>query len=460
MSIALRVRTGRRGRLRISVAVLALLMVLLIWIKSHSVLHDIKQRRPVAPTKEPHILLLYSSSTMESSATNSTIATAHFVNPTLDLGTSWRTLTHYLPVSAEAKAKFVQHNEKQKGRLQMPFRHGFASSNEQVWSLFWNEDRCRKRTPECLFFQAMDGCALLYRKCCAEHELLRRTLQWTMRLLDSDAAPLFLMFGTLLSAVRDNGTALIPWETDIDLGILGDNRTLLRDHIALAMKQQQQQQQSEYPHKLLHQQQEGVDDDPPFPCGTRLVVDLCHTDYTDQPHRCSDVHNVFFTNEKVEATAHRLVVPVGSSRTPSSSSSCHGSPLSSSLLFVGPTVELWPYRRSAVQRTVAASRNLRQIGKKHRSLAEGLAERFTNVSEDGALVDAMVTVRRDELVLPVSYLLPLQSCVLWGDDALGLRCPHRSVEFLDAEYHGREQWIRPKTIHWGQGNVPMWNAHV
>ena len=53
-------------------------------------------------------------------------------------------------------------------------------------------------------------------RCC--HEVLLETLDFTVKKFDDNSIPYWLTFGTLLGAVRNN--KIIPWDEDIDLGIL------------------------------------------------------------------------------------------------------------------------------------------------------------------------------------------------------------------------------------------------
>ena len=118
----------------------------------------------------------------------------------------------YLPISKAAKEGFQRYEAKQKAR-------------EPALLASWGEARfplakCLDFVPECEFFQEA-GLPLLLRKCCAEHTKLRESFEYTMDAADALGVPLFLDSGTLLSAERDGGHTLVPWETDIDLGIVG-----------------------------------------------------------------------------------------------------------------------------------------------------------------------------------------------------------------------------------------------
>ncbi|CUI14913.1 membrane-associated protein, putative, partial [Bodo saltans] len=98
-----------------------------------------------------------------------------------------------------------------------------ASSLSSHWVL------CATLVPECLFFihnMHHTKLNLLAAKCCVEHLELQMTLQHVTERANTNHAnlSLFLMFGSLLSAARDGPDGgLVPWETDIDLGVLGAN---------------------------------------------------------------------------------------------------------------------------------------------------------------------------------------------------------------------------------------------
>jgi hypothetical protein len=306
---------------------------------------------------------------------------------------------------------------------------------------------CAALVPECLCFihnMHRTRLALLAAKCCVEHLELRITLQYVSeRATAGGNASLFLMFGSLLSSARDgpNG-GLVPWETDIDLGIVGahphDALAAFTMDVPPAFQGSWDNRDTtffspapwrrpEAPWWLRTHHASGV--------SAQFRVGLCKTsgNALDSKRRgsCSDVHTVSLERE----------------------SSSHAA-----------TLELWPYRRlTAVNESTLHRRNLRQLGIKHKNLTALYAHFFENNID---ALDAFETVRKSELLLPVGIFLPLSTshrrhhssapylhCSLWG---IPLRCPAQDDTFLDLEYHGRNSWVTPKTIHWGSNNVIPW----
>jgi hypothetical protein len=123
---------------------------------------------------------------------------------------SWRSKALYLPASHAAVEGFRRQEDKQRSR-------------DPVLLASWKQpkfmDKCLEFVPECEFFDAI-GLPLMFQKCCAEHTKLKLAFLYAYDVADAYGLDLFLDSGTLLSAVRD-GETLVPWETDIDLGVVG-----------------------------------------------------------------------------------------------------------------------------------------------------------------------------------------------------------------------------------------------
>ena len=88
-----------------------------------------------------------------------------------------------------------------------------------LWNAF-NVSNCLSEVPECEFFKEIKAKAM-HRKCCVEHMKMKQSLFHTIDVAERYGLKIFLDSGTLLSAMRDGGDTLLPWETDIDLGVIG-----------------------------------------------------------------------------------------------------------------------------------------------------------------------------------------------------------------------------------------------
>lgn len=137
----------------------------------------------------------------------------------------------YLPAPTKSIEAFKKHEEKQRLRLQQQQQPN--ARDTFLWTKIKpnssDETICLQFTPECEFFRII-ATAILFDKCCAEHRKLKEALSYTVQAIqyynknnnDNDQKlELFLDSGTLLSFLRDGGDTLVPWETDIDLGIIG-----------------------------------------------------------------------------------------------------------------------------------------------------------------------------------------------------------------------------------------------
>eukprot|EP00760_Papus_ankaliazontas_P007993 PhM_4_TR13637/c0_g1_i2/m.13196/K19873/FKRP; fukutin-related protein len=124
----------------------------------------------------------------------------------------WQAKNLYLPISDDAKQSFLVNNQKQRDRL---------NSNPELKRMRESFDisKCSEETPECEFWTEI-GADIINKKCCVEHMKMKKALFHTLDVLDAAGVDCFLDSGTLLSSMRDNVT-LVPWETDIDLGVVG-----------------------------------------------------------------------------------------------------------------------------------------------------------------------------------------------------------------------------------------------
>lgn len=146
---------------------------------------------------------------------------------------------------------------------------------------------CLSEVPECEFFLHVGNASVALVKCCVEHFKLKTTLRNLLLSISSirkeagDARGLkvFLDSGTLLSSIRDGGSTLLPWETDIDLGVVGADPTILKS-ITVA-----EAATASSPTHLR--------------ASRHHFVESCSTDTSTG--RCRDAHYVYFVTTKSEA---------------------------------------------------------------------------------------------------------------------------------------------------------------
>lgn len=120
----------------------------------------------------------------------------------------------YLPVPPESIAAFKKYEDRQRDRLSLNlWKSGIKKDSAE-------EADCLRETPECEFFRIIKA-PILFDKCCSEHLKMKTALEYTVRVAETTGLRFFLDSGTLLSFARDGGDTLVPWETDIDLGIVG-----------------------------------------------------------------------------------------------------------------------------------------------------------------------------------------------------------------------------------------------
>ena len=94
----------------------------------------------------------------------------------------------------------------------------------------WTQDaakhrRCLIHVPECSFFVSADvsfsrdpGLVAAFERCCWQHLQLKATFFAVIEAATFLGLELFLDAGSLLAAVRDGGSGMIPWDSDVDLG--------------------------------------------------------------------------------------------------------------------------------------------------------------------------------------------------------------------------------------------------
>eukprot|EP00996_Jenningsia_fusiforme_P000912 NODE_182_length_2842_cov_29.897243_g165_i0.p1 GENE.NODE_182_length_2842_cov_29.897243_g165_i0~~NODE_182_length_2842_cov_29.897243_g165_i0.p1 ORF type:complete len:488 (+),score=79.59 NODE_182_length_2842_cov_29.897243_g165_i0:1171-2634(+) len=91
---------------------------------------------------------------------------------------------------------------------------------------------CDEETPECLLWvhprvnTTMHSADHVRRKCCVEHARLKRILVWAQDLISRYNISAWLAMGSLMAQVRHNGV-LIPWDTDIDFYVDGEDEERL-----------------------------------------------------------------------------------------------------------------------------------------------------------------------------------------------------------------------------------------
>lgn len=162
---------------------------------------------------------------------------------------------------------------------------------------------CLSEVPECEFF-AHVGAPVAFTKCCTEHFKLKTTLRDVLCTL-SDMTPAlewFLDSGTLLSSVRDGGLTLLPWETDIDLGLVGAEPRLLNKHQV-------------WPSPTCSRR--AIDRLLGASVPRRRFFEQCAVDSATS--RCKDAHYVYYVGSVAEAkfdTARVEIWPLGAASSP------------------------------------------------------------------------------------------------------------------------------------------------
>jgi hypothetical protein len=213
---------SQRSKLRVGFTVFLLVVFCVVMYAVHYAanLRNRYAPNPLKPRRTANPTFLTTTSSrqnplaIESNVTAAVVTTGKFESSTN--GIVWHARDVYLPATDAAIAGFRRYQERQ--------RHRDAALLES-WRSYVTP-RCLLQVPECEFFQRI-RLDLLYAKCCAEHTKLQSAFNYTMDVADAAGVHLFLDSGTLLSAVRDGESTLVPWETDIDLGIVGVDPKLL-----------------------------------------------------------------------------------------------------------------------------------------------------------------------------------------------------------------------------------------
>lgn len=260
------------------------------------------------------------------------------------------------------------------------------------------EKECFANTPECEFFRAVDPAQpfeLLLDKCCEEHRKLKAALTRTFDVAQKAGLQLFLDSGTLLASLRDGGDTLVPWETDIDLGIVGAWPNKVDG--AFAIFNAPAVDASNNRHHFLFET-----------CKRKVSANK------SRDGSCSDAFYVYYASNAAEAARD-------TSR-----------------------VEIWPFREDGAA-LVHPTRKKLTVS---RELVVPLSSTFTLTNAHDHKADA-----HPPGSLPVLNRQRQQECRIWGMPAL---CPAMAERYLDNEY-GRT-WRWPKTIHWGSNNAPSWNV--
>jgi hypothetical protein len=184
----------------------------------------------------------------------------------------WTARGLYLPSSNAAVEGFLKYEDKQ--------RHRDATLLES-WKTGFPVEQCLKEVPECEFFRAI-GLTLLLAKCCAEHMKLKAAFLYAMDVADEAGLQLFLDSGTLLSAIRDGQSTLVPWETDIDLGIVGVEPALVAKPFTEAARLKRKGRLLQRRHYFA-------------PCLTKVSKNV------SRHGMCRDAHYVFYAESEEES---------------------------------------------------------------------------------------------------------------------------------------------------------------
>jgi hypothetical protein len=141
---------------------------------------------------------------------------------------------------------------------------------------------CLLETPECEFFLHVGNATVAFVKCCVEHFKLKLTLRNVAIAVQQHndsktqhGVQLFLDSGSLLSSVRDGGSTLLPWETDIDLGVVSGDPNFIAS--LLVRTPAAHQLRTSRPH----------------------YVETCAVDHATGI--CKDAHYVYFVLSKLDA---------------------------------------------------------------------------------------------------------------------------------------------------------------
>lgn len=189
----------------------------------------------------------------------------------------------YLPLGSAAVKGFRTYNERLRKRLaKSPFLSGVWGTETEFFRMrsvpgadadgaalnTTNGFRqwCLDEVPECEFFLHCNA-SIAFVKCCNEHYKMKSVLFQVLDALNEvPELEVFLDSGTLLSFARDGGETLLPWETDIDLGVIGAEPRRV-DRLFAAIRNRSQ-----------------------------LHLEQCLVDGATR--RCKDAHYVYFVHNK------------------------------------------------------------------------------------------------------------------------------------------------------------------
>jgi hypothetical protein len=299
----------------------------------------------------------------------------------------------YLPVDNEVSLQaFWRYEAKQLRRAAK-----FPNVTDIKWGQRTDAESCLRETPECEFFLNI-SCPVTFRKCCAEHLRLKQTLFYVLDVAERHDLQLFLDSGTLLSAWRDGGDTLVPWETDIDLGVVGHVRGLVAEPFEQDGRRAVQRLSVGSAARRLgaeHIREQSA----------AHWFEACSTvdaaaagrrrskgNAGESDKYCSDAHYVYF---QPNATMAKI-------------DTCR--------------VEIWPFRQ---------------------------------MSGDSAF---LAHPTRMHLTVPTEVVVPLSShggrCRVWGRECL---CPQDPERYL-SQWYPENDWRLPQTIHWQEHNAPAWKS--
>jgi hypothetical protein len=301
----------------------------------------------------------------------------------------------YLPVDNDVSlAAFRRYEAKQAKRV---------ANQPNVTAIKWgslNSSRCLDETPECEFFLNI-SCPVTFHKCCAEHMRLKQVLFYVLDVAERHHVQLFLDSGTLLSAWRDGGDTLVPWETDIDLGVVGSVAGLVAEPFLGDAEARRRRLSIEAAARRLDAAGvEGQQQHLFQPCSTVEALERSRRGKPAAPpsdgavaEHCNDAHYVYYQPNASMAKVD----------------TCR--------------VEIWPY-------------------------GNPMGEAY------------LLHATRPHLNVPTEVVLPLSAhggrCRIWGRQCL---CPHDPERYLN-QWYPENNWKLPQTIHWNENNAPAWRSEL
>ena len=348
----------------------------------------------------------------------------------------------YLPVPKDSIAAFKKYQDRQKERLHLNLWSPIKRNSTQ-------EQNCLAFTPECQFFREIQT-SILFDKCCAEHRKLKEALTYTIRAIEDcndreheveedegRKIKLFLDSGTLLSDSRDGGDTLVPWETDIDLGVVG----AWPQKIDSCFKKFQSKQFQGYFFSPYDEEknpdEEDHDDQEANINKKKKKTQLQQYDENNKNSRHIPRHH-YFESCKRKKSANK-----SRDGTCSDAFYVYFAKNAQGAAHDTSRVEIWPFREDGVD-LVHPTRKKLTVS---RDFVLPLLE--TNCIHHNHQ-------RQDQDQYNEKYYfwgIPKRKKESTIEDVLF--CPHKTNEYLDNEYGPTWRW--PKTIHWGENNAPSWN---